>query len=188
MNARQREAADEVERILAAALEVTVRVAPATPRLSDIIAEAGSSNVAFYRYFSSKDDLMLAVMERGVGLVTSYLRHEMAKVDSPQEQISRWIRGALAQVSDVRLTKTSRAVLMQLPVGAEFDVTEPMRQLLIEPIAALGVAEPENDVNAVYGTVLDAVRRQVANASQTRAAEPDHLVAFCLNAVTPRDL
>ncbi len=64
---RQREATEEVERILAAAVRVMERVAPEPPRVSDIVAEAGSSNKAFYRYFAGKDDLILAVMERGVG-------------------------------------------------------------------------------------------------------------------------
>jgi len=65
---RQREATEEVERILAAAVRVMERVAPEPPRVSDIVAEAGSSNKAFYRYFAGKDDLILAVMERGVAI------------------------------------------------------------------------------------------------------------------------
>ncbi len=76
---RQREATEEVERILAAAVRVMERVAPEPPRVSDIVAEAGSSNKAFYRYFAGKDDLILAVMERGVAIVVSYLQHQMAK-------------------------------------------------------------------------------------------------------------
>ena len=43
---RQRAAAEEVERILAAAVRVMERVAPEPPRVSDIVAEAGSSSLA----------------------------------------------------------------------------------------------------------------------------------------------
>ena len=39
---RQREATEEVERILAAAVRVMERVAPEPPRVSDIVTEAGS--------------------------------------------------------------------------------------------------------------------------------------------------
>src|SRR5271167_803073 len=106
---RQREATEEVERILAAAVRVTERVSPAAPRVSDIVAEAGSSNKAFYRYFAGKDDLILAVLERGVALVVSYLEHQMAKETDPGEQIARWIEGALAQVADPHLISMSRA-------------------------------------------------------------------------------
>ena len=95
---RQREATQEVERILAAAVRVMERVAPEPPRVSDIVAEAGSSNKAFYRYFAGKDDVILAVMERGVAIVVSYLQHQMTKEPTPAGQLRRWIEGALAQV------------------------------------------------------------------------------------------
>jgi AcrR family transcriptional regulator len=65
------------------------------PRVDDIVAEAGSSKKAFYRYFAGKDDLLLAVMERGIGIVTSYLDHQMAKAPGPK--IASWIEGALAR-------------------------------------------------------------------------------------------
>ena len=170
LGARQREVTDEVERILAAAVEVIEPVAPAPPRVSDIIAEAGSSNAAFYRYFPSKDDLILAVMERGVGLVTSYLQHEMAKEQTPKAQVARWIRGALAQVGDPRLTRISRAVITLFPGQAEFEVSEPMRTLLLEPVAALGGAEPERDADVVYRIVESTLRRMSpSRASLSRA-------------------
>ncbi len=90
---RQREATEDVERILAAAVRVMQRVSPDAPRVSDIVAEAGVSNKAFYRYFAGKDELILAVMERGVALVVSYLEHQMAKETTPAGKIARWIRG-----------------------------------------------------------------------------------------------
>ena len=86
------------------------RVSPDPPRVSDIVAEAGSSKKAFYRYFAGKDDLLLAVMERGVAIIVSYLEHQMAKEDRPEDKIARWIEGALAQVADPHLISMSRAV------------------------------------------------------------------------------
>src|SRR6201992_3703193 len=99
LDTRQREATDEVERILAAAVRVMGRVAPEPPRVSDIVAEAGSSNKAFYRDFVGKDDLILAVMERGVAIVVAYLQHQIDKAARPQDKIARWIEGTLAQVA-----------------------------------------------------------------------------------------
>jgi AcrR family transcriptional regulator len=52
--ARQREATEEGEKILAAAVRVLERTAPAPPRVSDIVAAAGTSNAAFYRYFAAR--------------------------------------------------------------------------------------------------------------------------------------
>src|SRR5258708_25696720 len=97
---RQREATEEVERILAAAVRVMERVAPEPPRVSDIVAEAGSSNKAFYRYFAGKDDLILAVMERRVAILASYLQHQLAKESRPEGRVAPWIDGTPAQVPD----------------------------------------------------------------------------------------
>ncbi|WP_342713781.1 helix-turn-helix domain-containing protein [Mycolicibacter sinensis] len=105
---RQQQATAEVERILAAAVTVLERVAPEEPRVSDIVAEAGSSNKAFYRYFTGKDELFQAVMERGVAIVVSYLQHQLAKESTPAGRVERWIRGTVAQVSDPHLLSMSR--------------------------------------------------------------------------------
>src|SRR4051812_9951919 len=76
---RRRAATAEVERLLDAALRVVERTAPESARVADIVAEAGSSNHSFYRYFASKDDLLLAVLERGIARVQTYAQHQMAK-------------------------------------------------------------------------------------------------------------
>lgn len=185
LDLRQREATEEVERILDAALIVMERVAPAPPRVSDIVAEAGTSNAAFYRYFGGKDDLILAVMERGVGLVVSYLEHEMAKEASPLEQVARWIEGTLAQIVDPHLASMSRATITQFTALADTELTEPLRQLVSAPIAEAGCANPQMAADTVYAAVMGALRRHVAEASQPQPAEIDYLVSFCLKAIDP---
>src|SRR6201989_734259 len=102
LDARQREALEEVEKILAAALGVIEQAAPAPPKVSDIVAAAGTSNAAFYRYFAGKDELLLAVMERGVAMTTSYLEQQMALVRDPIAKVTAWIEGSLAQVGETR--------------------------------------------------------------------------------------
>src|ERR1700736_6665746 len=117
---RQREATEEVERILAAAVRVMERVAPEPPRVSDIVAEAGSSNKGVYPDFAGKDDLILAVMERGVAIVVSYLQHQMAKDSRPEDKVARWIEGTLAQVADPHLISMSRAAAGQMSAGGNW--------------------------------------------------------------------
>jgi AcrR family transcriptional regulator len=181
---RHREASAEVERILTATITVMQRVSPAEPRVSDIIAEAGSSKKAFYRYFSSKDDLMLAVLERGVTIIVSYLEHQMAKATDPAGAISRWIEGSLAQVADPHLIAMSRAVQDQLPAsvrgGPADDIMSPMRELLITPVAALGGDDPAKDAATVFELTAATMRRYVGSAVQPHAGDIAHLVRFCL--------
>jgi AcrR family transcriptional regulator len=186
---RQREATEEVERILAAAVRVMERVAPDPPRVSDIVAEAGSSNKAFYRYFAGKDDLILAVMERGVGIVVSYLQHQMAKETEPADKVARWIEGTLAQVADPHLISMSRAAAGQMTVfntggmdrpAADQEMMRPLRELLIEPVTALGSSDVERDVEAVFSCTAARMRRYVGSSARPDAADIGHLVRFCL--------
>ena len=173
-----------MERILAAAITVMERVTPQPPRVSDIVVEAGSSKKAFYKYFAGKDELLLAVMERGVAIITSYLEHQMAKENRPQDKIVRWIEGALAQVADPQLVSMSRAVMTQMSSGArtgsDDDIMAPMRDLLVAPVTALGGPDPFRDANAVFQITAATLRRYVGSSEQPSAADIDHVVRFCL--------
>ena len=179
---RQRAAAEEVERILAAAVRVMERVAPEPPRVSDIVTEAGSSNKAFYRYFAGKDELILAVMERGIAIVLSYLQHQMAKENRPEDRVARWIEGTLAQVADPHLISMSRAVAGQLSnwLAADREMMRPLRDLLTAPVTALGSTDIERDVEAVYGGTVAMMRRYVGSADRPGPEDIEHLVKFCL--------
>jgi len=182
---RQREATEEVERILAAAVRVMERMAPEPPRVSDIVAEAASSNKAFYRYFAGKDDVILAVMERGVGMVVSYLQHQMTKERTPDAQVRRWIEGALAQVADPHLISMSRAAAGQASTTPDWraaadETMRPMRDLLTEPIATLGSKDIRRDTDAVFHCTVAAMRRYLDSAQRPNPDDVDHLVQFCL--------
>ncbi|HYB39693.1 MAG TPA: helix-turn-helix domain-containing protein [Mycobacterium sp.] len=179
---RQREATEEVERILAAAVRVMERVAPEPPRVSDIVAEAGSSNKAFYRYFAGKDDLILAVMERGVAFVVSYLQHQMAKESRPEDKIARWIEGTLAQVADPHLISMSRAAVGQMSAAANVDeeIMRPLRDLLTEPVTTLGSTDIRRDADAVFLCTAATMRRYVGSTDRPGRDDIEHLVRFCL--------
>jgi AcrR family transcriptional regulator len=185
---RQRAAAEEVERILAAAVRVMERVAPEPPRVSDIVAEAGSSNKAFYRYFAGKDDVILAVMERGVAIVVSYLQHQMAKEPRPAGQIARWIEGSLAQVADPHLLSMSRAAAGQMSGGAHVyeEIMQPMRDLLSGPVEALGSKDVRRDADAVFYCTATTMRRYLDSAERPGPEDVDHLVQFCLRGLGVR--
>lgn len=179
---RQREATEEVERILAAAVRVMERVAPEPPRVSDIVAEAGSSNKAFYRYFAGKDELILAVMERGVAIVVSYLQHQMAKHSHPRDRVACWIEGTVAQVADPQLSSMSSAAARQMSNGlvADQEMLRPLRDLLVEPVTALGSSDVDRDVDAVYGCTIAMMRRYMGSADRPGPTDIEHLARFCL--------
>ncbi|CAJ1586700.1 helix-turn-helix domain-containing protein [[Mycobacterium] wendilense] len=183
LDARQREAAEEVDRILSAALGVIERTGPAPPKVSDIVAAAGTSNAAFYRYFTGKDELLLAVMERGVNITAAYLKREMAAQDDPVAKVRTWIIGALGQVGEPRRTARSRAVLSQFSSVPDGQITAPMRDLLVPPLTDLGSADPARDADALFTTVSGVLRRHAAAETQPGRDEIEHVVSFCLAAV-----
>jgi AcrR family transcriptional regulator len=191
LSRQQRDALSEVEQILDAALRVAARVAPAEPKVTDIVAEAGSSNQTFYRYFAGKQDLMLAVVERGLIRVRDYLRHRMDKRVEPVEQITEWVEGLLAQVTVPDVARQSTAVMRQVVLAGRLRgpggvaLLDQLAALLVAPLAATGRPAPELDAQVLQDAVLGTLQRHVVHGTSPTDAERAHLVAFCLQAVTP---
>jgi AcrR family transcriptional regulator len=180
------DATREVEGLLDAALRVAERMAPASPRVADIVTEAGTSNQAFYRYFAGKDDLMRAVFQRGIARLYSYLEHQIAKETDPAHQIGAWIRGILTQATNRQAARQSAAVNLQLSQhrGAD-DLAVPasLRLLLIDAVTALGSADPQRDSDAIGEVVFGTIRRHIAQSTAPTEADCAHLVVFCLAGV-----
>jgi AcrR family transcriptional regulator len=183
--ARRDSAEREVEAILDAALRVAERVAPASPKVADIVAEAGTSNQAFYRYFAGKDDLMRAVLLRGLGRVHSYLIHQLGKCSDPAEQIEAWILGVLNQVIDRTAARQSAAVMAQVRVDAASDADLPeIRGLLRDAVRRAGSRRAELDSLAIYDLTFATLRRHARLGTAPNRAECAHLVQFALRGVT----
>jgi AcrR family transcriptional regulator len=182
------EAERSVAAILDAALRVAERAAPAPPKVTDIIAEAGTSNQAFYRYFSGKDELLRAVRERGARRLHDYLGHQMGKADDPAGAIEAWVRGVLVQAVDRRAARQSAAVNLQLAGRSATDDdagTADLRALLLAALVAHGSADPERDTAAVFETVFGTLRRHLALSTAPADTDVEHLVRFADRAVTP---
>lgn len=187
LSKRRDDAQREVEAILDAALRVAERTAPNMPRVADIVAEAGTSNQAFYRYFSGKDELLRAVLARGVERLHGYLAHQIAKAPRPAEQIEAWIRGVLAQVIDRTAARQSRAIVAHLGEGdsaaAGQGGMDRVRDLLREAVRAAGSAQVDLDTGAVFDLTFAVLRRHVQAGTAPSPEECAHLVRFCLTAV-----
>ncbi|MFI5041282.1 MAG: TetR/AcrR family transcriptional regulator, partial [Acidimicrobiales bacterium] len=103
---------DEVQRLLEAGLEVMRRSATtSSPRVADIVREAGLSNDAFYRHFPGKEELVAAIVEAGAERLVGYLAHQMGKESTPDQQLRRWVEGIMAQAADPEVAEPTRAVL-----------------------------------------------------------------------------
>src|SRR5260370_11006206 len=73
----------DVRALMDAGLALLRAEAPGrSPRVADIVAAAGLSNDAFYRYFASKDDLVAAIVEDGSRRLVTSAPHHMRKGDA----------------------------------------------------------------------------------------------------------
>lgn len=183
---QRRNAEDEVGRLLDVTIELIERSAPVIPSVSDIVAAAGISNQTLYRTFGSKDELILAVLERGTLRVAETLRERMAAAQDPRDQILTWIHVVLRQVSDEDLARTSRSVLGYLnqagaavQTGSQTELLKPITDLLAEPLRALG-SDPDRDGACVSDLVVGAMRRHLWNATAPSAEELEEMGRFVL--------
>lgn len=182
--------ADEVRRLLDAGLDVMRRCGTTSrPRVADIVAAAGLSNEAFYRHFPSKDALVAALVDDGARRLQSYLDHQMAKESTPEGRVRRWVAGVLSQ-AEGEVAATTLAVIWNgdsvgggsAPARAAANAAPGV--LLREPFAALGSPRPDLDAALVAHAVFGRLSELLWQGEQANHAEVDHLVEFCLAAVS----
>jgi AcrR family transcriptional regulator len=187
---RETASADEVQRLLAAGLEVMEHTgSDAAPRVGDIVRAAGLSNQAFYRHFPSRDELIAAVAEAGAHRLVEYTAHQMAKEATAAGKVRAWIVAVLSQAGNPDVAHATRAVLWNLrllprPVGDPD--TSSMHawaaELLSVPLAELGSRDSVRDAAAIADVVFGRLDHHLWGPPPTRA-DVEHVVAFCLGAV-----
>jgi AcrR family transcriptional regulator len=186
---REEQYAHEVRRLLDAGLEVMRTCGTASsPRVADIVAAAGLSNDAFYRHFASKEALVAAILEDGTIRLTSYLRHQMAKASTPEDQVRRWVEGVMAQATGEDIAATTRAVLWN--TGSLSERVGPLRPsaagslapLLHEPFAQMGRTDPEADATLAAHAAVGLLSDFLWQRARPTRSQIDHVVDFCLAA------
>ena len=187
IEAKRADYEDEVRRLLDAARAVMRRKGTsAKSRVADIVEEAGLSNDAFYRHFKSKDALIEAILEDGGIRLRTYLAHQMAKEDSPAEQVRRWVEGVLHQGIEPEAAETTVAVLFNAGSAAgqrgASPASAPLASLLVDPLAALGADDPAFVAALVGHAVVGRLGDHLWGDTTPTDAEVDAAVAFALRA------
>lgn len=63
----------------------------------------------------------------------------------------------------------------------DHETMHPLRDLLIEPVAALGSTDVERDVEAVFCCTAATMRRYMGSTVRPEPDDIAHVVRFCLN-------
>lgn len=192
MARRRATAEDEVGRLVGACFSLVRKKGSLDPRVGEIVEEAGLSNQAFYRYFHSKDELLLAVLDEGFGLLAGYLEHRMSRSRVPERRIKQWLSGLLEQALNTQAAVAtrpfvlSRGRLLELFPAELARSEERLRGMLEEAIrdgveqGALSTPSPGRDAELIYDLAMGWVERKLASGVKPKRADADHLMAFAL--------
>ncbi|MFT4124713.1 MAG: TetR/AcrR family transcriptional regulator [Gordonia sp. (in: high G+C Gram-positive bacteria)] len=185
--ARQASYDDEVRTLITAAQTVMARCGrTSSPRVADILAEAGLSNQAFYRHFRGRDDLIVATYEQGLLDIYHYLRLRVSRQRGLTARLSAWITGLLAQIDDPELAEMSSAILWNVNQIARGDSEiapvghRRILGLLTEILRDGGVDQPDRTARFIQTLVLAMMSTYLESGESPSDSERDHLLRFCL--------
>jgi AcrR family transcriptional regulator len=193
---RRAEYSAEMRRIVEATFSLIERTSSVDPSMREILAETGLSTQAFYRYFSSKDELMLALLDEGRRRLVETLERRMARATGSAGQVRAWMEGVLAQAGNAAAAARTRPWvvseqrLADLFPQEQHASVERLVGLLRDPVARLqGTAETnagdvERAATMVYQLTFAVLRAHLVAGTRPDTREKEALVGFCLRGAT----
>lgn len=182
--------AADVSRLVEATYAVISRTGRLDPTVRDILREAGLSTQAFYRHFSSKDELLVVLLEDGRRQLTQYLAHRMSRASTPADKIRAWVEGVLAQAVDPEAAVRTRPFVIHVERLAEAFPEQQQASVaaLIAPLRdairqACGPADADDCAVNVYRLVFGALADFIRQRAAPSADQIGSIVGFSLRGV-----
>jgi AcrR family transcriptional regulator len=180
---------DERRALIDAGLTVLRRRGSEGCTVADVLAEAGLSTRAFYRHFTSKDELVLAIYERDARPTHARLRERLDAVASSRAALEVWIDETLALGFDTRRARRTQPLAREgLRLQAEFPREfAAMEAGVIDPLVAVlrafPAADPERDARSIHAVAWALVEERFAGGTLTFEEAKAHVLRFCLPAI-----
>ncbi len=188
----------EMRRIVETTFSLIQRTGSLDPPIRDILAASGISTQGFYRYFASKDELMLVLLDEGRRRLMDTLERRMRRADSPADRLRAWIEGVLAQATDPAAAARTRPWVLSerhlstlFPEEQQWSVDLLVR-LLHEPLRGLrqGAADDSPEQVAALAILVYRVTFATLGAHLVAGTKPTRdevslLVSFCLRGAEP---
>jgi AcrR family transcriptional regulator len=177
--------AEEVRRLIDAGYAVMRRTASLEPRVTDIVREAGLSNQAFYRHFSGKDELLVAILDDGRRQLVAYLEHRLAGASTAESRVRAWIEGVMEQARNPAAAENTRPfAINSARLADQFpDEVARSRELVVrslrDAVAAVG-GDPQRDADAVYHLVIGCMNDALIARRRPSRDDVEHLERFVL--------
>jgi len=162
----------------------------------ELVKEAGVALQTFYRYFESKDQLLVAVLEDLIGSQTRAREAQAAEISDPVARLRFYVTWPLRTLGQPDAVGAARSItadhwrLQQLFPDDMAHVDRPLVELIERSLAeaqalgALSPGDPEHDAWLIIELVRS-VYHHYAFASLDRSIDEiaDQLWSFCLRAV-----
>ncbi len=195
LSERLNSAAAEVEKIIDATYNVVARTGTVDPTMRDILKEAGLSTQAFYRYFSSKDELWLVIIDDGRRRLSDYLRHQLDKEQTGRDKVVRWMEGMFAQATDTAAAGRTRPfvtnalrLMEQHPAEFRLTIATLVEQLAtaIDELAdeeALKRSPTHDDAMSIYCLTVARMEDHIVLRTAPSREEIDATIDFAFRAL-----
>lgn len=186
----------EIGLLLDSAMKVMRRAGTVDVNVTGILEEAGLSTRSFYRHFSSKDELLLALEQREADRSGAQLVARLEGVDGSLERLATWVDEMLGLVYDrrravrVQLLSSEAAQRASSPARRR-EAFDQLSRPLIELLAAgkadgtFPLAEPESHAHVIRVLTGGLLNMGVQGVLlwDTREQAADHILRFCLPAL-----
>jgi AcrR family transcriptional regulator len=195
VEAAKSRARDDVEQLISAGLTVLRREGAADMTIADVLSEAGLSTRAFYRHFTSKSDLLLAIYEHEVNLYSPRLQSRLDAADSPTDALIAWIDEFLAAgFQPSRGVRTRAMFSWAQPLQQEFPAEfAAIRAALSDPLEAILVAgradgsfpatEPARDAQFIRALTWELIDEHLSGGTVDVATARAEVLRFALPAL-----
>jgi AcrR family transcriptional regulator len=190
-------AAESVDAILDAGYRLIERDGVLELNMRELLAEAGSSNRAFYRHFTSKDVLLMTLVDDVYKVLCTEIDERMGRGKDPVAKLRIWINGLLDRGSDAERTRLGRPFVVHAArLGEQFpDVYRSIGHRLIGQVQQVieeGIAErvfasstPRRDARMVFQLTLAIMQSHVMARTRIKPAEREAVINFSLRALEP---
>jgi AcrR family transcriptional regulator len=177
---RQAEYVEEMQRIVDATYRLIERTGGLDPSLRDILRETKLSTQAFYKYFQSKDELFLVLLDDGRRQLLDYLAHRMEQATTAEDKVRAWIEGVLAQAARADVAARTRPFFANEDRLADAFPAEHQAtiDLLIDQLAEVIDAR---DARAVYYLAFGALHAHLTSGTTPTEEETQHIVQFSVH-------
>jgi len=163
--------------------------------IGEILERCQLGTRAFYRHFSSKDELLVAVFLEMARVETRRLRRKMKVSTSSVDAVAAWVDGRLDLAfdsnvrSDLRfVSKEAQSLMVTSPplVQAAFgEMLKPLVEQLERGMrdGAFDDIDPVTDAQIIQGAVWACIERQWATGDTIRADIRRRVIRSCLRSL-----